>query len=137
MISSRKLSDLHPLARDKALAFKRKCKAQGIDVLIYCTLRDNEEQNRLYAKGRTTKGRKVTNARGGQSEHNYGIAWDCVPLDGGKAMWGDRASYKKMGAIAESLGIDWAGNWKRFKETAHFSFKDGHSLLYFKRGGSL
>ena len=137
MINSRKLTDLHPRAMAKAKAFKRKCLNAGIDILIYCTLRDNEQQNALYAQGRTKPGRKVTNAKGGQSLHNYGVAWDCVPMNGGKPAWGDKATYRKMGAIAESLGIVWAGNWKGFKETAHFQFVDGHSLSYFKKGGSL
>lgn len=137
MINSRKLIDLHPLVAAKAKVFRAKClRVHGIDVLIYCTYRDFEEQDRLYAQGRTTKGRKVTNAKGGQSEHNYRLAWDCVPMNGGKPAWGDKQAYKLMGAVAATLGIGWAGNWKSFKETAHFSFKDGHSFNYFKKGGT-
>jgi len=138
MINSRKLTDLHPKAMVKASAFKKKCMdLYGIDVLIYCTYRDFEQQDALYAQGRTTKGRKVTNAKGGQSEHNFRLAWDCVPLNSGKAEWNNTKAYKLMGEVAASLGIDWAGNWKSFKETAHFSFKDGHPLSYFQDGGEL
>ena len=137
MINSRKLIDLHPKAAAKAKVFLAKClRVHGIDVLIYCTYRDFEQQNFLYAQGRTRPGRKVTNAKGGQSEHNFRLAWDCVPLQGGKAEWGNKKAYKLMGEVAASLGIDWAGNWKSFKETAHFSFKDGHSFNYFKKGGT-
>jgi len=123
----------------KAKAFRKHCQAfHGIDVLIYCTYRDNEQQNFLYAQGRTRKGRRITNAKGGQSEHNYRLAWDCVPMNGGKPEWGNRRSYKLMGEIAATLDISWAGNWKgKFKETAHFSFRDGHSFDYFKKGGKL
>ena len=123
----------------KAVSFRKHCMAfHQIDVLIYCTYRDIEQQNYLYAQGRTRPGRKVTNAKGGQSEHQYRIAWDCVPLQGGKAMWGDKKAYKLMGAVAATLGILWAGAWTgKFKETAHFSFRDGHPLSYFKKGGKL
>ena len=138
MINSRQLNDLHPRAKAKAVAFRRHCQAfHGIDVLIYCTYRDFEQQDALYAQGRTTKGRKVTNARGGQSEHNFRLAWDCVPLNGGKAEWGNKKAYKLMGEVAATLGIDWAGNWKSFKETAHFSYKAGKPFSYFKKGGTL
>jgi len=138
VINSRKLIDLHPKVAAKAKAFRKHCQAfHGIDVLIYCTYRDSEQQNHLYAQGRTRPGKRITNAKGGQSEHNYRLAWDCVPLQGGKAEWGNKKAYRLMGAVAATLGIDWAGNWKSFKETAHFSFKDGHPFSYFRAGGKL
>lgn len=138
MINSRKLTDLHPEAMAKAKAFKRKCLNHGIDVLIYCTFRDHEQQNALYAQGRTKPGRKVTNARGGKSFHNWKVAWDCVPMVGGKPAWSDRARYKQMGVIAESLGIQWSGRWKgRMRETAHFQYTKGYGLNYFQKGGTL
>jgi len=138
MINSRSLNDLRPAARDKAREFKAQCKrVYGIDILIYCTYRDEAQQNFLYASGRTRPGRKLTNARGGKSWHNHRCAWDCVPMEGGKTMWGDRASYRKMGKIAAMLGIVWAGNWRAFKETAHFQFTNGHDMQHFRDGGTL
>jgi len=126
-MASRSLDDLTPQAKAKAVKFVAACAAQGIDVLIYCTLRSNAEQDELYAKGRTTPGPIVTNARAGQSLHNpvpgtdKSRAFDCVPILHGKAMFGDTGSYLKMGAIGEAIGLTWAGRWTgKLREMAHF-----------------
>ncbi len=51
-------------------------------------LRTFQEQDDLYAIGRTKPGKKVTNAKGGQSVHNYGFAVDIVLIiDGKTASW--------------------------------------------------
>ena len=89
MINSRDLKDLHPIVQAKAQAFIHSCKKAGIDVLITSTYRDNESQNALYAQGRTSPGKKVTNAKAGQSWHNYRVAFDFVPIVNGKAQWND------------------------------------------------
>ena len=121
MTTSRDIADLHPDVATLAIQFKAEAAKQGIDVLIYCTLRDNTTQAELYAKGRTTAGPIVTNARPGESAHNYGCAWDCVPIVQGKAMWNDDATYTKLGRIGEGLGLEWAGRWTgKLKEKAHF-----------------
>ena len=83
-MSSRKLIDLVQPVRDKAEAFVRECADAGIDVLIYCTYRSSEEQNELYKIGRTLPGKIITNARGGQSWHNFHAAFDFVPMINGK-----------------------------------------------------
>ena len=56
---------------------------------------------------------------------------------GGKAMWNDTKSYKIMGEVAEFLGMEWAGRWEFFKETAHFQYTKGHTMQHFKDGGTL
>ena len=53
MIASRSVDDLVPAVKAKALKFVSACSEQGIDILIYCTYRDEESQNDLYAQGRT------------------------------------------------------------------------------------
>ena len=73
----------------------------------------------LYAQGRTTAGPKVTNANGGQSAHNYRLAFDFCPIVNGKAVWNNLVLFKRCGVIAEGLGLEWAGNWKSFPELAH------------------
>ena len=127
MSGSRRIEDLHPDLQVQARRFIADAAAEGIDVLIYCTLRDFASQAELYAQGRTTKGAIVTNARPGESAHNYGAAWDCVPLKNGKAMWSDRDTYAKLGRIGEALGLEWAGRWTgKLRETAHFQ----HTALF-------
>jgi hypothetical protein len=45
-------------------------------------------QDRLYAQGRTTPGSRVTNAKGGESPHNYGCATDwCLWTEDGEPHW--------------------------------------------------
>ena len=111
MITSRKLEDLHPAVRAKAEAHIAACKAAGIDLLVYCTYRDNEAQDALYEQGRTKAGAIVTKARGGQSLHNHRCAYDAVPLVNGKAAWKDEKLVREAGFIGESVGLEWAGRW--------------------------
>ena len=137
MINSRSLSDLNPKVAAMCSEFINRCKAQHIDILITSTYRDAESQNALYAQGRTTEGKKVTNAKGGQSFHNWKVAFDFVPIVNGKPNWSDVALYTKCGEIAESVGLEWAGRWKKFPEQAHCQFTNGLSLADFQAGKTI
>ena len=127
---SRKLEDLRPDVREKAEKFLEIAKSMGIDVLVTCTYRSKEEQAILYAQGRTSPGKIVTNALPGQSKHNNitidgqypaSLAFDIVPMIGGKPQWdASNPVWKVLGGIGKSVGLNWAGDWKRFKELAHF-----------------
>ena len=134
MINSRDIKDLHPSVAAKAVAFIASCKSVGIDVLITSTFRDFESQNALYAQGRTAPGKIVTNAKGGQSFRNYRLAFDFVPLVNGKAQWSDEALFARCGKIAESVGLEWAGRWKSFKELAHCQDTGGLTLAELQAG---
>lgn len=136
MINSRKLEDLHPKVKTLCEQFIASCDKQGIDILITSTYRDGESQNELYSQGRTNPGRVVTNARAGQSYHNWRVAFDFVPLVFGKPAWNDVALFTKCGEIAESVGLEWAGRWKKFKELAHCQYTNGLSLQDFQQGKS-
>ena len=137
MINSRSLSDLNPKVAAMCSEFINRCKAQHIDILITSTYRDAESQNALYAQGRTAPGKKVTNAKGGQSYHNWKVAFDFCPLVNGKPNWNDVALYTKCGEIAESVGLEWAGRWKTFKELAHCQYTGGLTLHDFQQGKTL
>ena len=71
------------------------------------------------------KGRKIrTYAGPGQSLHNYGLAFDGCPLQDGKPVWEiedeeDLQMWEQYGRIAESVGLEWAGTWKKFREYPH------------------
>ena len=134
MKNSRDLADLLPIVAARAANFISACKAQGIDVLITSTLRDAESQNALYAQGRTRPGKVVTNARAGQSWHNYGCAFDFVPIVNGKAQWDDTRTFERCGAIAEGQGLEWAGRWRSFKELAHCQYTGGLTLADLQAG---
>jgi peptidoglycan L-alanyl-D-glutamate endopeptidase CwlK len=127
---SRAIMHLHPDIREKCGQFLDLCRAQSIDILITCTYRSNEEQAVLYAQGRTAPGKIVTWAKPGESKHNLvdgqgrpaAKAFDVVPLRLGKPVWDDTDKiWMDVGAIGESLGLEWAGHWPQGKrEFPHF-----------------
>ena len=137
MINSRSIEDLHPDVTKLCYSFITECRNAGIDILITSTYRDAESQAALYAQGRTAPGKKVTNAKAGESFHNYRVAFDFVPLVHGKATWDDLELFAKCGEIAEHLGLEWAGRWKTFKEYAHCQYTAGMSLKDFQAGKHL
>jgi peptidoglycan L-alanyl-D-glutamate endopeptidase CwlK len=149
LINSRKLDDLHPNVRVKAELFERECEDKlEIDLLIISTYRDAESQDKLYAVGRTIKGANprpskpmgdtVTGRRGGDSLHNYRVAFDFVPLRNGKALWNDAELFRKCGMIAESMGLEWSGRWKgKMRETGHCQYTEGYDIEWFKDGNTL
>lgn len=136
---------LHPKVREEVLKIYDEIVAalsgKAICRFAY-TLRTFAEQDALFAQGRTKPGKRVTNARGGQSYHNYGLAVDIVLLvdrDGNgsfeSAAWdtktdfdGDKVSdwmevvniFKRYGWEA---GIDW-----RFIDPPHFQKSFGKSV---------
>lgn len=135
MINSRKLEDLLPVAKDKVERFIALCKEQGIDLLVTSTYRDHESQNALYAQGRTSFGNVVTNAKGGQSFHNFRCAVDVVPLINGKPNWNSsNPAWKTIGKIGKEVGLEWAGDWKKFPEMAHFQYTGGATLAQLQAG---
>lgn len=122
---------MQPLVVD----FLVRVEMEGIDLLVTCTYRSDEEQARLYAIGRTKPGRRVTNAKPGQSMHNFtvggkpaSLAVDVVPLRAGKPVWGttgaDLALWQKVGKLGEAAGLEWAGRWTKFREFPHFQHPD-------------
>jgi peptidoglycan L-alanyl-D-glutamate endopeptidase CwlK len=127
-MASRDLKDLHPRLQERVANFLRILLKEKVDILIYCTYRSNKEQADLYAQGRTKPGKIVTYAKPGQSKHNNTIdgkpaslAFDCVPLVNGKPVWDAKDPvWQKLGSIGLSVGLEWAGTWKKFREYPHF-----------------
>lgn len=132
MINSRKIEDLTPDTGAKCRAFIEACDAAGIDIIITSTYRDAEAQDALYAQGRTTVGKKVTTVRGWDSYHNWKLAFDFVPVVGGKAIWDDNDLWDRCGDIAESVGLEWGGNWTRFVDKPHCQNSGGLSIAELK-----
>ena len=126
-MSSRSLEDLNQATMQRAIIHKQLCAAKGLELLIYCTLRPNDEQDALYAIGRTKSGKIVTNARHGESAHNpdelgKSAAYDCCPMIAGKPMWeADHPAWRIVGACGEEAGLVWAARWAgKLKEQCHF-----------------
>jgi peptidoglycan LD-endopeptidase CwlK len=113
--------------------------SQGLSVRIISGTRTYDEQDELFAQGRTKKGKIVTNARGGFSNHNFGIAWD-VGIFNEKGEYIDDlidegrmtskavdAEYKKVGTYGKSLGLFWGGDWTK-PDYPHFQMRDNNEL---------
>jgi len=137
MINSRSLDDLAPPVKKRAEAFVEAAKAKGIDLLVTSTYRDHESQTALYNQGRTTPGKVVTNAKAGQSWHNHRCALDVVPLVNGKAIWNDNVVWMQIGEIGVACGLEWAGNWKTFKEFPHFQYTGGLTMAQLNAGAMI
>jgi len=134
MINSRSLDDLLPLVRQRVEAFIKAAKDSDIDLLVTSTYRDDESQNALYAQGRTTAGKIVTNAKAGESFHNYRCAVDVVPIINGKPVWDTSYQvWQTIGRLGKEAGLEWAGDWKRFKEYPHFQYTSGFTLAELKQ----
>ena len=126
------ISKLHPLVRNEVTAIIQECDnalTGRATVRITQGLRTYAEQDALYKQGRTTAGKKVTNAKAGQSVHNYGFAIDiCLIIDGKVASWettkdwdNDKiADWYECVKIFAKHGWEWGGNWKTFKDLPHF-----------------
>ena len=139
MINSRSISELHPACKIRAEKLIELAKQNGIDLLVTSTYRDLESQAALFAQGRTKPGKIVTNARPGQSWHNWRCAFDVVPIRNGKPVWGttgpDGDLWRKIGELGESVGLEWAGRWTgKLREFAHFQYTGGLTLADLQSG---
>lgn len=129
-MASRSLKDLNNtlvLAWEKAeIEFESK-KSNKVNVIITCTYRSKEEQNELYAIGRTIKGKRVTNARGGQSKHNNypSLAFDIAFIAINKKLDWSEENFYEFAEIIKKIepNIEWGGDWKKFKDLPHFQLK--------------
>lgn len=136
-----RLDGLHPELRKKAEALIALSSAAGIHIAISQGLRTIEQQDALYAQGRTAPGPIVTNAQGGHSYHNFGLAFDIVVIRDSKATWDDKVDvnendvpdYVDVGTIGEQLGLEWGGRWK-FRDLPHFQMTFGLSLEELRNG---
>jgi peptidoglycan L-alanyl-D-glutamate endopeptidase CwlK len=120
-----------PELRPLAAKLIEQAAAHGIDVILTCTYRSNEEQAALYRRGRTVPGPRVTNAKPGESLHNVikdgkpcAHAFDIAIIEHGKCNW-DACSeaWKVVGAIGEALGLEWGFRWRSFPECPHFQLR--------------
>lgn len=121
----------------------------GCDYIFISGNRSWAEQDALYAQGRTKPGAIVTNAKGGQSNHNFGIAADAgvflgkIYLDGGNSEQQARAAkvHRACSEHAEACGLEWGGSWKSFKDLPHYEIKTGLTMAQkrelFARKGSV
>jgi peptidoglycan L-alanyl-D-glutamate endopeptidase CwlK len=142
-----RIQTLHPKIRQEVADLYKSKIIPALTGNAFCrfayTLRTFKEQDALYAQGRSnlfdSKGKRlgiVTNAKGGQSIHNYGLALDIVLIiDGKVASWdvtkdldGDKTSdWMEVVKIFKDAGWTWGGDWKSFKDAPHLEKTFGYT----------
>jgi peptidoglycan L-alanyl-D-glutamate endopeptidase CwlK len=150
-ITLKRIALLHPKVRTEALLIYQESvealASGGSSVRYTYTLRDLKEQSYLYALGRTIRnpngyhptkkplGNIVTNAKAGQSIHNYGLAFDiCLLVDkDGNGVFDEVSwnmnldldfdkifDWQEVVRVAKKYGWEWGGVWRKFKDYPHF-----------------
>ena len=129
------ISTLIPKAQDVARQFMNAAKPFPAVIKLLSGTRTYAEQNALYAQGRTAKGRIVTNARGGQSWHNFGLAWDVGIFNNGAYNEGrtpkEDQQYSDLATLVQAKLpglLDWGGSWKSIVDKPHYQLVTNKSL---------
>jgi peptidoglycan L-alanyl-D-glutamate endopeptidase CwlK len=133
-------SKIYPQLMIKLEKLIENCLKRGVAYYAISGFRSWEEQDALYAQGRdkagkvVDKSKVVTNAKGGQSNHNYTCAVDfCkdgdMKRDGLQPSW-DLAGYKVLAEEAEKLGLEAGLHWK-FVDAPHIQLNLGKHGLDF------
>jgi len=117
-ISQDRLLKVHPVLQERVTAFFAALEKQGYTPRIVQGLRTIEEQNALYAQGRTKPGKIVTNAKGGQSWHNRGVAIDIAFIKSDTSI--DFEVPEHLAKLGEEAGLEWGGRWSSFQDKPHF-----------------
>lgn len=143
--SEQRVKLLHPRVRDEVKSLVEKAELslpKFVAIAIPQGLRTIDEQDALYAQGRTKPGPIVTNARGGSSYHNYGLAFDfCLVLDtNGDGIYDDTswdikkdndkdgvADWLEVVKVFENAGWEWGGKWSSIKDYPHLQKTFGYT----------
>ena len=128
---------LHPLVRQQCADCIIKAEAgfpENMAIRVVQGLRTIDEQNAIYAQGRTTPGKIVTKARGGHSYHNYGLAIDFALMfdkDGNGSFetlsWDTSSDadhdqvkdWQEVVKVFEAAGWEWGGKFSTIKDAPH------------------
>jgi len=121
------IATLLPQVQPMARALVQKAAAAGITIRVLSGLRSFAEQDALYAQGRTAPGPIVTKARGGYSNHNFGIAFDVGVFEGNRYL-ADSPKYKAVGVLGMDLGLEWGGSWKTIVDQPHFQLRPAWAM---------
>ena len=134
-----KIKTLHPEIRNATSSMLTNLKKDNINVEISLATRTYEEQDRLYSKGRNEKGeiidesKVVTYAKGGQSYHNFGLAFDVeVYNENGTKNWNKQSeAWQKVINEGKKQGFVAGAEWNDFPDLPHFenSFGNTQSAL--------
>lgn len=155
--TQKKLETVHPVLRQRIEILIENGQTKGFDIRVVSAHRNEYEQNALYAQGRKSLSEvnqlrskaslgnisasensyTVTNAKALQSNHNFGLAVDCVNFVNGKPDWNDLNAFRFIASEGKRLGLESGADWK-FTDRPHLQLK-GLSIkecasLYLKGG---
>lgn len=119
----RGIDKLHPELIPVCNEFVRRCKAEGLNVLVTETFRTKAEQDAIYAQGRTEPGGIISNAPYPKSPHCWGVAFDFCRNVRGREYDDSDGFFAKCGAVGKALGLTWGGDWRTFKDKPHLEMK--------------
>lgn len=125
LISENRIKELHPSIQNDVRKFINEAERKGIYLRVTDGIRTFAEQDTLYAQGRTAPGSIVTNAKGGQSYHNYGLAFDVVPMVNGFPDY--NTDWNPIAEIGKRLGFFWGGDFTSIDDKPHFQKSFGFS----------
>lgn len=136
-------NELHPEVEKNKNILLEQAADINIDVVITNETRSMDEQNELYAQGRSASGDIVTNARGGESYHNYGLAIDyALRQENGEITWNTqydgnnngKSDWLEVADLAKDLGFQWGGDWESFPDYPHLQMDFGLSITQLQNG---
>lgn len=137
--SQNRLKKVHPELGKRVTAMIEALATQGHTIEVVQGLRTFAEQDALFAQGRSKPGQIVTRAKGGQSNHNYGLAVDLCPFVDGKPIWNaPPAEWFELGKEAMKRGLEWGGDWKKFIDKPHVQIPGltvNQCLTFHNKGG--
>jgi peptidoglycan L-alanyl-D-glutamate endopeptidase CwlK len=128
--------DAQPLCRRSLYSIRN----SGLDARVISGTRTYTQQAALYRQGRNgNAGPKVTNAKAGQSWHNFGLAWD-IGIFRNSEYLTDGSEYDRAGSLGKMIGVEWGGDWRTFVDKPHFQTPFGAAAITdarqaFERGG--
>lgn len=136
-ISITRVCLLHPAIKDEVIDLIGKIEIANPKFVIRIVqgLRTIDEQNELYAQGRTKPGNIVTNAKGGSSYHNYGLAFDFCLLYDGKVSWDTgfdadkdgQADWQEVVKTFKANGYTWGGDFHSIPDAPHLEKTFGNN----------
>lgn len=125
MTKQQHLAAIDPELADKICRILDAMESLGFPMKIVSSIRTEDEQKKLYAKGRTESGFIVTYMDGvtKKSKHQLGLAVDCAFVIDGVPSWDTRLPWKTYGSCAEAVGLIWGGSWRTLIDLPHVELR--------------
>jgi peptidoglycan L-alanyl-D-glutamate endopeptidase CwlK len=119
--SEASIASLNPIVQPLARNLVALAGEHGVEIKVISGNRTFAEQDELYSQGRTKSGNVVTNAKGGWSNHNFGLAFD-IGVWEESGYQPESKSYKIVGNLGKAIGLEWGGDWAKLIDEPHFEY---------------